>query len=55
MGLLKKKDKKTSSKMSARMAGGASGSQISSLRPRYVEDGLLSRRTASKATSSSAT
>ncbi|MBD3854732.1 MAG: NAD(P)-binding protein, partial [Acidobacteria bacterium] len=37
MGLLKKKDKKTSSKMSARMAGGASGSQISSLRPRYVE------------------
>jgi len=37
MGLLKKKEKKTSSKMSARMAGGASGSQISSLRPRYVE------------------
>ena len=37
MGLLKKKDKKTSSKMSARMAGGAGGSQISSLRPRYVE------------------
>jgi len=37
MGLLKKKDKKTSSKTAARMAGGAGGSQISSLRPRYVE------------------
>jgi NADPH-dependent glutamate synthase beta subunit-like oxidoreductase len=38
MGLLKKKDKKKSGKMSARLAsGGASGSQISPLRPRYVE------------------
>jgi NADPH-dependent glutamate synthase beta subunit-like oxidoreductase len=37
MGLLKKKDKGTSSKMKARLAGGASGSQLSALRPRYVE------------------
>ena len=38
MGLLKKKDKKKSSKMSSRLAsGGGAGSQISSMRPRYVE------------------
>jgi NADPH-dependent glutamate synthase beta subunit-like oxidoreductase len=39
MGLLKKKDKGTSSKMKSRLAGGAGGggSQISPLRPRYVE------------------
>jgi NADPH-dependent glutamate synthase beta subunit-like oxidoreductase len=37
MGLLKKKDKKSSSKMKARMSGGGSSSQLSSLRPRYVE------------------
>ena len=37
MGLLKKKDKGTSSKMKARLSGGGSGSQISALRPRYVE------------------
>lgn len=38
MGLLKKKDKDSSSKMKARLAGGGgSGGQISPLRPRYVE------------------
>jgi NADPH-dependent glutamate synthase beta subunit-like oxidoreductase len=39
MGLLKKKDKGQSSKMKARLAGGGkgSGSEISPLRPRYVE------------------
>jgi NADPH-dependent glutamate synthase beta subunit-like oxidoreductase/Pyruvate/2-oxoacid:ferredoxin oxidoreductase delta subunit len=38
MGLLKKKDKDASSKMKARLSsGGGAGSQISSLRPRYVE------------------
>ena len=38
MGLLKKKDKKTSSKMESRLSGGGgSGSQISALRPKYVE------------------
>ncbi len=38
MGLLKKKDKGQSSKMKSRLAGGGGGSsQISSLRPRYVE------------------
>ena len=38
MGLLKKKDKDTSSKMKSRLSGGGGGgSQISSLRPRYVE------------------
>ena len=38
MGLLKKKDKDKSSKMKARLSsGGGAGSQISSMRPRYVE------------------
>jgi NADPH-dependent glutamate synthase beta subunit-like oxidoreductase len=37
MGLLKKKDKDKSSKMKARLSGGGGGSQISSMRPRYVE------------------
>lgn len=38
MGLLKKKDKKKSSKFEARLSGGGGGSaQISELRPRYVE------------------
>jgi NADPH-dependent glutamate synthase beta subunit-like oxidoreductase len=38
MGLLKKKDKASSSKMKARLSGGGgSGSQLSALRPRYVE------------------
>jgi len=39
MGLLKKKDKTASSKLASRLAGGGagSGSQISELRPRYVE------------------
>ena len=38
MGLLKKKDKGQSSKMKSRLSGGGGGSsQISSLRPRYVE------------------
>jgi NADPH-dependent glutamate synthase beta subunit-like oxidoreductase len=38
MGLLKKKDKAQSSKLTSRLSGGGgSGSQISSLRPRYVE------------------
>ena len=38
MGLLKKKDKGTSSKMKSRLSGGGgAGSQISPLRPRYVE------------------
>jgi NADPH-dependent glutamate synthase beta subunit-like oxidoreductase len=39
MGLLKKKDKKKSSKFEARLksGGGGGGSQISELRPRYVE------------------
>lgn len=36
MGLLKKKDKKSSSTFKTRMGGGGSGSQISPLRPRYV-------------------
>jgi NADPH-dependent glutamate synthase beta subunit-like oxidoreductase len=38
MGLLKKKEKKKGGKMAARLAsGGGAGSQISALRPRYVE------------------
>jgi NADPH-dependent glutamate synthase beta subunit-like oxidoreductase/Pyruvate/2-oxoacid:ferredoxin oxidoreductase delta subunit len=38
MGLLKKKDKAKSGKMKSRLAsGGGAGSQISPLRPRYVE------------------
>jgi len=39
MGLLKKKDKGASGKTKARLSGGGGGggSQISSLRPRYVE------------------
>ena len=39
MGLLKKKDKGASSKTKSRLSGGGGGggSQISSLRPRYVE------------------
>ncbi len=37
MGLLKKKDKKKSSKMTARMSGSGGSSALSSLRPRYVE------------------
>jgi NADPH-dependent glutamate synthase beta subunit-like oxidoreductase len=38
MGLLKKKDKGSSSKTKSRLAsGGGAGSQISALRPRYVE------------------
>ncbi len=39
MGLLKKKDKDSSSKLKSRLAGGGGGggSQISPLRPRYVE------------------
>jgi NADPH-dependent glutamate synthase beta subunit-like oxidoreductase len=38
MGLLKKKDKGTSSKTKSRLAsGGGAGSQLSALRPRYVE------------------
>ena len=39
MGLLKKKDKKKSGKFESRLkgGGGGSGSQISSLRPRYIE------------------
>jgi NADPH-dependent glutamate synthase beta subunit-like oxidoreductase len=38
MGLLKKKDKKKSSKFESRLSGGGGGSgQISELRPRYVE------------------
>jgi hypothetical protein len=36
MGLLTKKDKGTSSKTMSRLSGG-SGSQLSALRPRYVE------------------
>jgi len=39
MGLLKKKDKEASSKLKSRLSGGGGGggSQISALRPRYVE------------------
>lgn len=39
MGLLKKKDKESSSKLKSRLSGGGGGggSQISALRPRYVE------------------
>ncbi len=38
MGLLKKKDKEASGKLKSRLSGGGgSGSQISALRPRYVE------------------
>lgn len=38
MGLLKKKDKDSSSKLKARLSGGGgSGGEISSMRPRYVE------------------
>jgi len=37
MGLLKKKDKKKKSTFESRLKGGAAGSQLSSLRPRYVE------------------
>lgn len=38
MGLLKKKDKESSTKLKSRLSGGGgSGSQISALRPRYVE------------------
>jgi formate dehydrogenase major subunit len=38
MGLLKKKDKEASGKLMSRLSGGGgSGSQISALRPRYVE------------------
>jgi len=37
MGLLKKKDKKKSGKMTARMSGSGGSSALSSLRPRYVE------------------
>ena len=37
MGLLKKKDKKKTGTFESRLKGGGIGSQISSLRPRYVE------------------
>ena len=37
MGLLKKKDKKKSSKMTARMSGSGGSSALSALRPQYVE------------------
>ena len=37
MGLLKKKDSKKSGKFESRLKGGGGGSQISELRPRYIE------------------
>jgi len=37
MGLLKKKDKKKSGKFESRLKGGGGGSQLSALRPRYIE------------------